>query len=55
MTMVSMPFMYSISDGIAIGFIVYPLIKLFTGQGEDVHWLVYTLGVIFVAYFVFLA
>ncbi len=55
MTMVSMPFMYSISDGIAIGFIVYPLVKLFTGQGEDVHWLVYTLGVIFVAYFVFLA
>ena len=55
MTMVSMPFMYSISDGIAIGFIVYPLVKLFTGKGEDVHWLVYTLGVIFVAYFIFLA
>ncbi len=55
MTMVSMPFMYSISDGIAIGFIVYPLVKLFTGKGEDVHWLVYVLGLVFVAYFIFLA
>ncbi|MBF8438126.1 NCS2 family permease [Halanaerobiaceae bacterium Z-7014] len=54
MTMVVMPFTYSIADGIAVGFIVYPLIKLFTGQGEDVHWLVYVLGVVFVAYFVFL-
>ena len=51
LTMVVMPFAYSISDGIAVGFIVYPLIKLFTGEGDEVHWLVYVLGILFVTYF----
>jgi AGZA family xanthine/uracil permease-like MFS transporter len=52
--MIAMPLTYSISNGIALGFIVYPLVKLFTGKGKDVHWLVYTLGVVFVAYFLWL-
>ncbi|MDI3547939.1 MAG: adenine/guanine/hypoxanthine permease [Halanaerobiales bacterium] len=54
MAMIVMPLSYSIAHGIAIGFIVYPLVKLFTGKGRDVHWLVYTLGVIFLAYFIWL-
>ncbi|MEJ6949931.1 NCS2 family permease [Natronospora cellulosivora (SeqCode)] len=54
MTMILMPLAYSIADGIAVGFIIYPLVKLFTGKGKDVHWLVYTLGALFVAYFIFL-
>ena len=53
-TMIFMPFAYSIAEGIALGFIVYPLIKLATGKGKDVHWLVYTLGVLFAAYFIWL-
>lgn len=54
MAMIVMPLSYSIAHGIAISFIVYPLVKLFTGKGRDVHWLVYTLGVIFLAYFIWL-
>ncbi|RCW50685.1 NCS2 family permease [Halanaerobium sp. MA284_MarDTE_T2] len=50
-TMITMPLTYSISNGIALGFIVYPLVKLFTGKGKDVHWLVYVLGIVFVLYF----
>ncbi len=50
--MIAMPLTYSISNGIALGFIVYPIVKLFTGKGKDVHWLVYVLGVVFVFYFV---
>lgn len=53
MAMIIMPLTYSISHGIAFGFIVYPIVKLFTGQGEDVHWLVYVLAVVFAAYFIF--
>lgn len=53
--MIAMPLAYSISHGIALGFIFYPLIKLLTGRGKDVHWLVYTLGALFVLYFVFIA
>jgi len=50
--MIAMPLTYSISNGIALGFIVYPIVKLFTGKGKDVHWLVYVLGVVFVLYFI---
>lgn len=50
--MIAMPLTYSISNGIALGFIVYPLVKLFTGKGDKVHWLVYTLGAVFILYFI---
>lgn len=32
LTIVFMPFTYSIADGIAMGFISYALVKLFTGK-----------------------
>ncbi|ADO76452.1 NCS2 family permease [Halanaerobium praevalens] len=51
MTIIAMPMTYSISNGIALGFITYPLLKLFTGKGKEVHWLVYLLGIVFVFYF----
>src|SRR5690554_487160 len=53
-TMLVMPLAYSISDGIAFGFIVYPLVKLCTGRKKEVHWLVYVLGAVFLAYFIWL-
>ncbi|HHW27785.1 MAG TPA: NCS2 family permease, partial [Firmicutes bacterium] len=49
-TIAMMPFTYSISDGIAAGFVVYPIIKLATGRGKEVHWLVYVLGVLSVVH-----
>lgn len=52
--MIAMPLAYSISHGIALGFIFYPLIKLLTGRGKNVHWLVYVLGVLFVLYFIYI-
>ncbi len=52
--MIAMPLTYSISNGIALGFIIYPLIKLFTGRGKEVNTLVYVLGAVFIAYFLFL-
>jgi len=51
-TMIAMPLTYSISNGIALGFITYPIIKLFTGKGKEVHWLVYTLCALFIVYFI---
>ena len=54
MAMVTMPFAYSISHGIAVGFVVYPLVKAFTGKNEDVDWLAWVLFVVFVLYFLFL-
>lgn len=43
----TMPLTSSIATGIAIGFISYPLLKVVTGKGKEVHWLLYIFGIIF--------
>lgn len=48
-----MPLTSSIATGIAVGFITYPLLKLVSGKGKDVHWLLYVFGVIFVLQMIF--
>jgi AGZA family xanthine/uracil permease-like MFS transporter len=53
LVMVGIPFTNSIADGIAFGFIVYPAIKLLTGQGRNVSLLVYALGILFLARYLF--
>ncbi|NIM00153.1 MAG: NCS2 family permease [Acidobacteria bacterium] len=47
LVMVGIPFAWSIADGIAFGFISYPLLKLLSGRGREASWLVYVLGLIF--------
>lgn len=54
LTVLMMPLTFSIATGIAIGFILYPLIKIFAGKGKKVHPILYVLGVVFIARFVFL-
>jgi AGZA family xanthine/uracil permease-like MFS transporter len=49
LTMVAMPLTFSISNGLAIGFVSCPIIKLFCGKGGEVHWIVYLLSILFVA------
>ncbi|MBA2529432.1 MAG: NCS2 family permease [Euzebyales bacterium] len=51
LTMVTMPFTYSITDGIGAGFVSYTVIKLATGRFRDVHWMMAVASVAFVVYF----
>ncbi|HYW80565.1 MAG TPA: hypothetical protein VE890_13360, partial [Thermoguttaceae bacterium] len=51
---VGIPMTYSIADGLALGFISYPIIKLAAGQGRDVKWLMYVMAAVLVAYFIFI-
>lgn len=53
LVMIGIPLTYSISDGIALGFLTYPVIKLFSGRGREVNWLMYVIAVLLVMYFVF--
>ena len=50
---IMMPLTSSIATGIAVGFITYPLLKLFSGKGKDVHPILYVFGVIFVLQMIF--
>lgn len=49
----TMPLTSSIATGISIGFITYPLLKLISGKGKDVHWILYLFGVIFILQMIF--
>jgi AGZA family xanthine/uracil permease-like MFS transporter len=51
LTMVLMPFTYSISVGVGAGFVSYTLIKLLVGKGKQVHVLMYVVSAAFVIYF----
>ncbi|MDZ8262186.1 hypothetical protein [Nostoc sp. ChiQUE01b] len=47
-----MPLTYSIAEALAIGFIIYPLIKVFQGLAYQVNKTVYFLAAISVFHFV---
>ncbi|SEB15050.1 putative MFS transporter, AGZA family, xanthine/uracil permease [Thalassobacillus cyri] len=49
----TMPLTSSIATGISIGFITYPLLKLASGKGKEVHWILYTFGIIFILQMIF--
>jgi AGZA family xanthine/uracil permease-like MFS transporter len=51
--MIGVPLCYSIADGLALGFVSYPVIKLLSGRGREVRWLMYVLAVVLALYFVF--
>lgn len=53
-TVIAMPLTYSIATGIALGFILYPLMKIFKGEYKKVHPIMYAMFFIFLAYFIWL-
>jgi AGZA family xanthine/uracil permease-like MFS transporter len=54
-TMLAIPLTFSIASGLALGFIVFTLLKVLRGKFREVNWLVYVLAVLFLARFVYLA
>ena len=51
-TIVAMPFMYSISEGIAFGIIAYAILNTAAGRRDRVTPLVYILAVVFILKYV---
>ncbi|WP_204064070.1 NCS2 family permease [Planobispora siamensis] len=51
LTIVLMPFSYSIANGIGAGFVTYVLIKLVKGKAREVHPLMWVVAALFVLYF----
>ncbi|MDD2482149.1 MAG: NCS2 family permease [Lutispora sp.] len=55
LTVVMMPFTYSIANGIASGMIAYPIVKVATGKHKEVHPVVYILAALFILRFATMA
>jgi AGZA family xanthine/uracil permease-like MFS transporter len=51
LTIVVMPFTYSITDGIGAGFVTYVVLAFATGRRRTVHWMLLLSAVLFVLYF----
>ena len=54
LTILAMPLTFSIANGLALGFIFYPLLKVLTGRGREASPLVYVLAALFVLRYVYL-
>jgi adenine/guanine/hypoxanthine permease len=52
LTIALMPFTFSITNGVAAGFLAYTVIALLRGRWREVHWLMYLVAAVFVWYFV---
>ncbi len=51
LTMVVMPFTYSITNGVGAGFVTYAFVKLVRGKAAEVHPLLWAVVVAFILYF----
>lgn len=54
LVIILIPLTFSIATGLAFGFISYAALKLFTGRGKEVSWLVYLLAGLFILRFLYL-
>ena len=54
-TSIFMGFSYSITYGIAAGFLTYTLVKIVKGQAKDVHFIMWILDILFILNFISMA
>lgn len=50
---IGIPLTYSIADGIMLGFIVYPIVKIFSGKKKDLSMVTVTISLLLFLYLVF--
>lgn len=50
LVVLGMPLTYSISDGMALGFIMYPITMIAAKKGKEVNWVMYLLFFIFIGF-----
>jgi AGZA family xanthine/uracil permease-like MFS transporter len=54
LTIVMMPFAYSIAQGIVFGMVSYVILKLLTGKHKEISGVMYVLAVLFILSHIFL-
>jgi len=54
LTIIIMALSFSITEGIAFGFISYAILKLVKNKVKEVHWLIYLFAGLFILRYIFL-
>jgi adenine/guanine/hypoxanthine permease len=52
LTIIVMPFTFSITNGVGAGFLSYTVIQVLRGRWNQVHWLLYIVSAVFLWYFI---
>lgn len=52
-TIIAMPFTYSVANGLILGILSYVLLKILTGKFKDLNLVLIILSILFILYFVF--
>lgn len=52
--LIAIPLTFSIANGIALGFVVYPILKLLGGKWREVNWITWLLFVLCILKFIYL-
>jgi len=55
LTLIAIPLTFSIANGLALGFISYPVVMALAGKARKVNWLVYLLAVLFILRYAYLS
>lgn len=51
LTIVVMPFTYSIANGIGVGFIAFTIMYTAAGKAKDIHWIMWLVSALFLVFF----
>lgn len=54
LVILGIPLTYSIADGIALGLVIYPFLKVLCGKANEVKWPMYLVAAFLVGYFLFI-
>jgi len=52
-TIIMMPLVYSIAEGIVLGLLIYVLLKLFAGKYRELNFMMYILSILCILKYVF--
>lgn len=52
-TLIAIPMTFSIPTGVALGFVIYPFTKLFTGKVRETSWIAWVIALLFATKFLF--
>jgi adenine/guanine/hypoxanthine permease len=54
LAIIGIPLSFSIADGLALAFISYPIVKLMSGKGKKVSWIIYVLAVLLILRYLYI-
>jgi AGZA family xanthine/uracil permease-like MFS transporter len=52
LTAISIPLFFSVTHGIAIGFLLFLFLRITSGRAKGLHWMTYLIGAVFILFYV---